>query len=387
MKLLLVTHYYPAHRGGIEIIAGEIVRRLAGSHEIVWAASDCDPSPDCGAGAVRAAPMRSMNVIERVFGVPLPLWGPRSCIRLCALVHQCDIVHLHDFAYVGNWIAFLAARWFGKPIVITQHVAIVPYRSRVLTFVQKVLHATVGRFILGSADQVVLYSHVVRAHYERFVRFRRPPMMIANGVDTETFAAASPSDRSRARAELGLDPSKPVLLFVGRFVEKKGLSILEELVRRITDMSWVLAGWGPIDPRTWNAPNVRVYGSRKGAELVPLYHAADLLVLPSVGEGLPLVVQESLSCGTPVIVGDDTAAAVNAPPSIVFACRVGEAEERQQTVGEWDARLRSEVRALRAAPQVRSDAAAFARASWSWTSCADRYAALFEQLRGAASRH
>ena len=174
---------------------------------------------------------------------------------------------------------------------------------------------------------------------------------------------------------------------MGRFVEKKGLRILEALAQRITDAHWVMAGWGPIDPRSWKASHVAVVANRKGADLVPLYQAADLLVLPSVGEGLPLVVQESLSCGTPVIVGDDTAAAVDAPPSIVVACRVGEAEERQQTVDEWEARLRSELRALGAAPQVRSEAAAFARASWSWTSCADRYAALFERLQAAASGH
>jgi glycosyltransferase involved in cell wall biosynthesis len=44
--------------------------------------------------------------------------------------------------------------------------------------------------------------------------------------------------------------------------------------------------------------------------LKKLYRAAHLLVLPSVGEGFPLVVAEGMGCGTPVLVGPDTAAAL-----------------------------------------------------------------------------
>ena len=379
MKLLLVTHYYPAHRGGIEIVAGEVARRLAPANEITWAASDCDPVPAIE-GTFRAVPMRAANFIERLAGVPFPLWGPFSCARLWREVRAADLVHIHDFAYAGNWLAFIGARVSGKPIVITQHIGLVPFASAFLRTAQRVAHATVGRWMLARADQVVFVSSVVRDYYARFVAFERPPTVIANGVDLQTFVSATLQDRRSARVLLGLDAEMPVLLFVGRFVEKKGLRILEALTKRINNVAWVFAGWGPIDPRTWNAPNVRVYENRKGAELVPLYHAADLLVLPSVGEGLPLVIQESLSCGTPVIVGDDTAAAVNGPAAVVMSCRVGTDGEQDRTVDAWEARLRQELLAVRAAPNTRAEAVAFAHATWSWASCAAQYSALFERL-------
>src|SRR6202008_680383 len=69
------------------------------------------------------------------------------------------------------------------------------------------------------------------------------------------------------------------------------------------------AGSGPLDPSVWGLPNVRVYSALSGSTLVPLYRASDVLLLPSVGEGFPLVVQEALACGLRIICGTETARA------------------------------------------------------------------------------
>ena len=378
MKVLLVTHYYSSHAGGIEIVAGTLATLIAASHEVVWLASDCDSVPAGSGAAIRFVPMRSNNAIERITGLPFPIWGPRSLVRVWREMRDADVVHLHDVVYLGNWAAFLCAVLQGKPIVITQHVGFIPYRSRALRFLLRLVHATVGRAMLGAATQVVFVSRVVQEYYTGFVRFRRPPMLIANGVDTGTFVPAGRADRDLARASLLLPASGAVLLFVGRFVEKKGLHILEALSTRMRDVSWVLAGWGPIDPVRWNAPNVHVFDDRRGARLVPLFQAADLLVLPSVGEGLPLVLQESMSCGTPTLVGSDTAFAADGLAAVVFACDVGGAG----TVEAWEAKLRQILAEPRSLEAVGRAGTAFARARWSWTACAASYLALFAQVRG-----
>ena len=381
MKILLVTHYYSTHAGGIEIVAGTLASLIAASHHVVWLASDCDRVPPQSGASIRFVPMRSNNALERLTGLPFPLWGPRALLRLWKETRDIDIVHLHDFTYAGNCAAFACAVLRRKPVVITQHVGFIPYRSASLRCALRLLHATIGRAMLGAATQVVFVSRVVQEYYAGFVRFRRPPILVANGVDGATFFPAPETERGRIRASLLLPASGPVLLFVGRFVEKKGLDILEALANRMRDVSWILAGWGPIDPRGWNLPNVHVFHDRRGAGLVPLFQAADLLVLPSVGEGLPLVVQEAMCCGTPTIVGEDTARAVDGPAAIVFGCRVG----GPGTVDAWESALRELIARPGALSGVRGSVAGFARDRWSWEKCAAAYRALFEQVAGCVS--
>ncbi len=377
MRILLVTHYFSTHAGGIEIVAGVIASGLAASHTVVWAASDCDPPP-AAVARLHLRPMHSNNFLERTTGLPFPLWGPRSLAALWREVKQADIVHLHDFLYFGNWAAFAFARILAKPVLITQHVGFIPYRSAALRAALRLLHHTAGRIMLGRSEQVVFISPVVQSYFDRFIAYKSPPRLVWNGVDAKTYVAGTAADRAAARAQLGLDPSRPVVLFVGRFVERKGLALIGRLAHRMPDVTWTLAGWGPIDPRQWNASNVQVFSGLSGASLVPLYHAADLLVLPSVGEGLPLVIQEAMSCGTPVVVGEETARALEAPADLVAACPVTGPHAEDAWVGA--------VRQILADPDrdaVKARVAAFARTRWSWQACVDTYAAMFARLTSA----
>ena len=187
---------------------------------------------------------------------------------------KSDIVHVHDFIYFGNWMAFLFA--FSAPQARPYHAACGFHshtRGLTLRFVLRVVHATIGRLMLSSAGQVVFVSGVVQADHARFVRFRRPPLVLANGVDTATFALATLADRQRARAALALDASRPVFLFVGRFVEKKGLHFLEALAKRMPDVSWVFAGWVPsiggVGTRRMSTPS-RTAAARRSCRCIRL---------------------------------------------------------------------------------------------------------------------
>ena len=371
MRVLLVTHYYPEHRSGIEIIAHEIARRLAARGvEIVWAASDLGAAAD--SGDIRRLPMRTWNVSEQFLGVPYPLWSASSLARLKREVAHCDLVHIHDSLYLGNVFAFLCARWQRKPVVVTQHIGLVPYSQRLLRGLMGLANHTLARMVLRHSDQCVLYARQVEAYFAPFVQFRRPPRFIANGVDAEQFQPPSAAQREKLRRELGWPEDRPILLFVGRFVEKKGLPFLRELARKWPDASWVCVGWGPLDPRAWGLANVICAGSLPQREIAAYYQAADVLVLPSVGEGFPLVVQEALSCGTPAMIAPETARAV---PGIKEVVWVAELEAEQ-----WLTKLRSATSDREQLAARRQAAAAYARQHWDWDACANQYLQLFHEL-------
>jgi len=375
MRIALVTHYFPAHRGGIELVAGELAKRLAESHgaEISWHASDTDPPPQLA--GVACVPASAWNGLERALGVPYPVWSPSAFWRLAATVRAADAVHLHDCLYLPNLVAYAVARLARRPVLVTQHVAMVPYRNPVLRALLFLAYRSLARIVLGGATRVAFVSDAVRRYFS-FVHFQAPPELVPNGVDHAVFHPVADPRRAQLRSQLGAGPDMPLLLFVGRFVEKKGLLLLRELAERLRRVRWVFAGWGPLDPEAWRLPNVRVARDRAGRQLAPLYQAADLLVLPSVGEGFPLVVQEAMACGTPALVSDATAAGLPEAGPLLLA--------EPLDAERWTARIAAlagsdELAALR--PRVE----AFAREQWSWERCSGRYAGLLGLARDIRS--
>jgi len=382
MQVTLVTHYFPAHRGGVERMAGQLAERLArqGVARIDWHASDCDPPPPPSPG-LSLVPARSWNIVERRLGLPYPIWTPAALLRLAWAVRSASVVHLHDCLYLPTLAAFAAARLGRRrrAVVVTQHIGHVPYRNPVLRAAHAAANRVLGAWVLGGADQVVFESESVREYFLRRVRFRSPPLLIQNGVDSHIFQPASAAERLERRAKLGIPSGRPVLLFIGRFVEKKGLGVLRELTERISHAHWLFAGWGPMDPAAWGRPNVSVVERPGHEDLASLYQAADLLVLPSVGEGFPLSVQEAMACGTPACVGAETAAGCPEARDVLLY----EVTGVEGSAARWGARIEALIASPSALEAMRPKVAAFAREHWSWEHCAARYA---EVLRACATR-
>lgn len=375
-RLLLVTHYFPAHRGGVEIVAGELASRLTSSFELHWLAADCDPAPSLP--GARAEGQAAWNGLER-FGLPWPIWGWRGWRTLYHAVGEADIIHLHDFIYPANIAAFCLARLRHKPVVITQHIGDIDYRNPLLKAVLKGVNRSLGRLILGRASQVVFISPRVRELFLRFTTFDTDPVYWPNGVNTQTYKPAPHAERLARRACLGIPDKQPVVLFVGRFVEKKGLAFLRQLAALRPDWQWWFAGWGtpgPLEPESWSLPQVRVWKGRQGESLAELYRMADVLVLPSYGEGFPLVVQESLACGTPAVISAETAAGAPPFPRAIRALPYSPATTRPE---EWLAALDHTLESTDM-KEVRQDAAEFAAREWDWDQLAGQYANLFSRL-------
>jgi len=378
-RVLMVSNFFDTHRGGLEIVAGQMARGLAERDlAVTWLAADTTPPPRVSTVSPLAyVTLRMWNLTERRLGAPFPLFGPIGAWRLFRAVGDADAVILHDSVYPSSMATYLSARLLRKPLIVVQHIGDVPFHNAVMRGLMRLANRWIARPILARADQVVFISDVVRGFFKG-VNFVRPPALIFNGVDTTVFRPAGDGEKVAARRRFGLPEEAPIALFVGRFVEKKGLHLLRGAAPLRPDTLWVFAGWGVLDPESWGLPNVRVVRNVSGAALAELYRACDALVLPSQGEGFPLVVQEALASGLPVVCGLDSARADEAAaPYLVGvdvagpdACAVVEALAR--------AADRAVADNAAGAAQARS---AFAVQRYAWPANARKYIDILRTLK------
>jgi glycosyltransferase involved in cell wall biosynthesis len=370
IRLLQVSAFYRGHGGGIEAVADELARRLSEQGFAVrWMAGDvaseapANPVPE----RLRVDPVRHIDPLERRLGLPMPLWGLRALLRLWQAVGEADVVHVHDYLYQPSLAAIVFARLRRKPLVVTQHIGDIPLASARARALLAWLNRQLGARVLAAASRTAFVGAPVQAYFERFGRFRagRCPLLIPNGVDPKRFAP------SPTRAVL---PERAAqLLFVGRFVEKKGLRLLRQCLD-VPQANWTFVGDGPLAPCAASTASVRLLGRLPPADIVPLYQQADLLVLPSHGEGFPLVVQEALACGTPVLISREVARAFPATDArCVF--------DVDLEVADPVAALREALSSLTSDPDRLRQARTAARAlalQWSWERCVQSYREVYE---------
>jgi glycosyltransferase involved in cell wall biosynthesis len=371
MRILTVTHYQLPHWGGIEMTGAalhERYRRMG--HESVWLSSDLPPLATPAPGTRRVP---ASDLPFRTVGVAYPLWTPRAAAMLREQIAWCDVVNPHDCLYAGTLLALRQARRVGKPLVLTQHAGPWPfYRSPVLRAVQLAAYRTLGLAVHRRVAQAVFISRTVQSWFGARVRYPRPSRFIPNGVDTGVFHHGAAAERRAARQRLGLPLERRIVLYVGRFLFMKGLPVIETLARRDPDTLFVLIGAGPLDPRQWNLANVVVRPFQAQAGLRDYYWAGDVLILPSTGEGFPLVVMEAMVCGTPAIVSEETYAAWN--------------EGRDHFL--VSASTPDAVAAALASPSplfdpdARASISAYARRHWDWDQVAADYVELMGEMSG-----
>lgn len=380
MKILVVSHYFAAHGGGIESVIRQLLlafREVAPRHRFSWAATGCDTAVELP--GVTNLPMAGSNAIEARHGVPLPVWSLSALRQLAAAVKEHDVLWLHDTLYMGNIAAYWLARRAGKPVIITQHIGDVPYQNSWLKRLVTWGNRFFSRPMLRHANRVIFIAAPVRAYFsQQIAHWAAPPLLIFNGVQHSVYKTVGAGRRAvlREKFELG---ERFTVLFVGRFVGKKGLTVLRLLAQQMPDVQFLFAGRGSLDPEGWGLPNCRVLRDKIGVAIAELYQAADLLVLPSSGEGFPLVIQEAAACGLPVLCGPISAAADPHVTALLNTAPVLP-DDPVNTTADWV----QAIRVLQEEPERRAAQglalANYAREHWSWQTAALQYDALFATL-------
>jgi phosphatidylinositol alpha-mannosyltransferase len=249
----------------------------------------------------------SENVI--LLGTSFPLiWGGGAAdlvfnfipisIERCLIREKFTVLHFHNASFPSFFQILLSPLSFKTTNILTFHSDI--ERNNLLKKFPQFFDIFVG-FCNLRLDGLIAVSKVALKYFEKF---KKPKVVIPNGVDLETF---NPQNK---KIEKFLD-GKINLLFVGRIEERKGLIYLLKafliLTRKYQNLRLIVAGDGSEKEncekfvRENNLKDVIFLGNVE-KELPSLYATCDIFCAPSIfGESFGLVILEAMASGKPVV--------------------------------------------------------------------------------------
>lgn len=231
-------------------------------------------------------------------------FDPRAVGRIARVIRKDRINLVHTHGYKTDIYGYFAARLARIPIVATVH-SLFWDSPRMRHYVR------FQRNLLTRFDAVACVSEPILEELRRGRPLRRPPSLIANGIDTEGYAR-SRERREAAARQWNLDPDGVYLGSAGRLSHEKGFDVLiraAALVAARHPAHLLVGGEGP------EADRLRALARELGiedrvhflglvADMPGFYSLADVFVLASRIEGLPLVILEAMAAGTPVVATD-----------------------------------------------------------------------------------
>lgn len=250
----------------------------------------------------------------------LGLWRPLSyglAPRLRA--GGFEALWVHGYARPYHLAAVAQARRLGLKVLLRDEATEVSApRGPLKRLVKRAFFAALRQGVDAFLAIGSLNAAYYRAHGVPDERIFRVPYAVDNAHFRSAAAAA---EQRPLRAELGLEPGRPVALFVGKLIaRKRPLDLLEAYARLAAEPParlpyLLLAGdgdlRGELERRAAGLEGVRLLGFRGQRELPALYALADVLVLPSEREAWGLVVNEAMNAGTAVIASDRVGAAAD----------------------------------------------------------------------------
>jgi len=212
------------------------------------------------------------------------------------LFTDCDLIFAHSL-YTGL-IALDLKQKNGIPFVMMWHgssIHTMPFQNKTtFTLTKKVLQNSnhnffVSKELFETANQIV-GSECVGS-------------VSPNGIDTEVYYCYDDNKREKTAESLQIDLGKKNVAFIGNYLPIKNVKYLPMLFSSIykdnKETCFHIIGNGDFvgDFKGLDLP-ITFWGNQLPDKMPDLYNCMDLIVLPSINEGLPMTCLESTACGT-----------------------------------------------------------------------------------------
>jgi alpha-maltose-1-phosphate synthase len=303
LRVALLTREYPPEvYGGAGVHVQYLARELRG---LVDLTVHCQ-GPD-RPGAVAHRPW------NRLAGANEALRTISTDLSMTSALGTADLVHSHT--WYANLAGHLAAMLYGVPHVMTVHSLepLRPWKAEQLGG-GYALSSWCERVAVESAAAVIAVSAGMRADVLATYPAARAGRVrvIRNGIDTAEYA---PDPGTDVLQRYGVDPARPMVIFVGRITRQKGLPVLLRAAAQLDPAAQLVLCAGQPDTEELAAEVTELVtglqAARSGViwmagmlpkrEVIQLLSHAAVFACPSLYEPLGIVNLEAMACGTAVV--------------------------------------------------------------------------------------
>ncbi|MBA7580309.1 D-inositol-3-phosphate glycosyltransferase [subsurface metagenome] len=312
MKVLILTHYFQPHIGGIEIVAynhaKEIIKR---GHQVTIITSKIGKEVEEEIiDGIKVVRVKALNFFENHFGVPYPIFYPKLLLKLKEEIKNSDVINTHGIVWMHSFFSAIISRIYQKPIVLNQHNTYINYKNPILRLIEKIADKTVGRYTLNSADHIIVVSEETKKYVLSIAKKLNNISILYSGVNSKRFKPIRNKKIARKKFKINLEGF--ICFTIRRITFKNGIDTFLQVAKffndKRKDMFFVLGGTGPDTDmvkkyiRENHLSNIKLLGFVSNEELPDYYALSDIFILPSkTGEGFPMVVIEAFASGLPVI--------------------------------------------------------------------------------------
>ena len=307
MRILVLSHEFPPVGGGGGHVAKDLCQGLSElGHEIKILTTDLlggiheeDGISEKEYEIIRMPTLRRDP--SRASMLAMISYIINSAFRGFLLIKRWkpEVIHVH-FAVPAGAAAWLLSKMTGIPYVLTAHLGDVPggtpeKTDRWFRFVKPFTYP-----IWNDANQVIAVSQFTRGLAQK--HYQVPIKVIHNGVDTSLF------DSGKIIVH-----QPPKIVFAGRFVPQKNPIFVIQTLAELDDYAWELVMLGDGELFQETKEEAKKHGLENRVEFPGWVHPddvkkefqrSDILFLPSLSEGLPVVGVQALASGMAFLVSD-----------------------------------------------------------------------------------
>ncbi len=268
----------------------------------------------CGEGGIldeeardlKGVPVHFISSLQRSIH---PLKDLAAFIKIYLILRKQkpDIVHTHSSkaGILGRWAAFLS----GVPIIIHTihgfgfHSEQAFLKQRLFVFLERITSAITSKFIAVSKENINNGRNwgILKSEQASLIR---------SGINLEDFMSKNSEEGLKFRQSMGIPTEAPLVGMVACFKPQKSpidfVKIASEVLKSIKQTYFLMVGDGELRQKIEvekqkRSLNRRLILSGWRRDIPSIMKAIDVLVLPSLWEGLPRVIPEAMASGKPVV--------------------------------------------------------------------------------------